>query len=90
MHKCKGLEAKVVFILNVVRGEFGFPSEIEDPAIFEVAREDNGINDQKEEECRLFYVAVTRTKEDLVIYTRHQHRSEFLAEIESNLKPFNS
>jgi DNA helicase-4 len=45
VHKCKGLEAKVVFILNVVKGEFGFPSEIEDPAIFEVAREDNGIKD---------------------------------------------
>ena len=38
VHKCKGLEARVVFVLNVVKGEFGFPSEIEDPAILEVAR----------------------------------------------------
>jgi len=69
VHKSKGLEAKVVFVLNVVKGEFGFPSEIEDPAILEVARGDNGIKDQKEEERRLFYVAITRAKEDLYIYT---------------------
>ncbi len=81
VHKCKGLEAKVVFILNVVNGEFGFPSEIEDPSILEVVREDNGVPDQKEEERRLFYVAITRAKEDLYIYTRQQEKSEFLNEL---------
>lgn len=87
VHKCKGLEAKVVFILDVVKGEFGFPSEIEDPAILEVAREDNGVKDQKEEERRLFYVAITRAKEDLYIYTRQEDESEFLAEIAGYTKP---
>jgi len=81
VHKCKGLEAKVVFVLDVVKGEFGYPSEIEDPSILEVAREDNGIQSQIEEERRLFYVAVTRAKEDLYIYTRMTNRSEFLSEI---------
>ena len=85
VHKCKGLEAKVVFVLNVVKGEFGFPSEIEDPEIFEVAREDNGIKDQKEEERRLFYVAITRAKEDLYIYTKHGSKSEFLKEIDDHV-----
>jgi DNA helicase IV len=81
VHKCKGLEAKVVFVLDVVKGEFGFPSEIEDPSILEVVREDNGVQSQIEEERRLFYVALTRAKEDLYIYTRMTNRSEFLNEI---------
>jgi DNA helicase-4 len=81
VHRCKGLEAKIVFILNVVKGTYGFPSEIEDPTIFEVAREDNGVQDPKEEERRLFYVAITRAEEDLFIYTRENKASEFLKEI---------
>jgi DNA helicase-4 len=87
VHKCKGLEARVVFVLNVVKGEFGFPSEIEDPEILEVARGDNGIENQKEEERRLFYVAITRAKEDLYIYTRQKENSEFLTEITAHTKP---
>ena len=81
VHKCKGLEAKIVFVLNVVKGTYGFPSEIEDPTILEVAREDNGVQDPKEEERRLFYVAITRAEEDLFIYTRENKASEFLEEI---------
>ncbi len=81
------MEAKVVFVLDVVKGKFGFPSEIEDPAILEVVRGDNGIEDQKEEERRLFYVAITRAKEDLYIYTRQQENSEFLSEIAAYTTP---
>ena len=87
VHKCKGLEAKVVFVLNVVSGEFGFPSEIEDPSILEVARGDNGIQNQIEEERRLFYVAITRAKEDLYIYTRLNTKSRFLEEIANHSQP---
>jgi DNA helicase IV len=87
VHKCKGLEARVVFVLNVVSGQFGFPSEIEDPSILDVARGDNGIEDQVEEERRLFYVAMTRAKEDLYIYTRLSTRSRFLNEIINHSQP---
>ena len=84
VHKSKGLEAKVVFILNVIKDTYGFPCEIDDPSIYEPARENYPPQDQKEEERRLFYVAMTRAKEDLYIYTWEPAKSEFLEEIENH------
>jgi len=84
VHKSKGLEAKAVLILNVIKDVYGFPCEIEDPAIYAPARENYPPQDQKEEERRLFYVAMTRAKEDLLIYTWEQSKSEFLEEIQKH------
>jgi len=81
VHQAKGLEAKVVFILNVIKDTYGFPCEIADPSILEPARENYPSQDQKEEERRLFYVAMTRAMEDLFIYTWEPAVSEFLEEI---------
>ena len=86
VHKSKGLEAKVVFVLNVIKDLYGFPSEIEDPSIFEPARENYPPQDQEEEERRLFYVAMTRAMEDLYIYTWKPAKSEFLEEIEDHVE----
>jgi len=81
VHKAKGLEAKVVFILNVIKDKYGFPCEIEDSSILEPARENYPLQDQKEEERRLFYVAMSRAMKDLYIYTWEPSMSEFLDEI---------
>lgn len=86
VHKSKGLEAKVVFILNVIKDIYGFPCEIEDQSIFEPARENYPPQDQKEEERRLFYVAMTRAMEDLYIYTWKPAKSEFLEEIGEHIE----
>jgi DNA helicase-4 len=83
-HKSKGLESKVVFILNVTKGTHGFPCEIEDSKIFEPARLDYPSQDHREEERRLFYVAMTRAIEDLYIYTWEPVKSDFLSEIEGH------
>jgi DNA helicase-4 len=45
---------------------YGFPSEIEDPFILEPAMYGK-LNNKEEEERRLFYVAITRSKEDVII-----------------------
>jgi len=81
VHTSKGLEAKVVFILNVIKDTYGFPCEIEDPSIYAPSRKDYPPQSHAEEERRLFYVAMTRAKEDLVIYTWKRSKSKFLEEI---------
>jgi len=80
IHKSKGLQAKVVFILNVIKDPYGFPCELEDPALFEPAVIGQK-RDKQEEERRLFYVAVTRAKEEVNIYAQKCVESNFLKEI---------
>jgi DNA helicase-4 len=83
-HKSKGLQARVVFILDFTKGVYGFPCEIEDPAIYAPARENYPPYDHRQEERRLFYVTLTRAKEDLIIYTWEPAKSEFLEEIKQH------
>jgi len=83
VHRSKGLQAKLVIVLNVNKGLYGFPCELEDPSIFEPAREFKLV-DKEEEERRLFYVAVTRAKEDVIIYNQKCAESKFLKEIKNH------
>lgn len=85
VHKSKGLQARVVMVLNVDKDLYGFPCELENPDIFLPAIKNNdGL--RKLEERRLFYVAVTRAKEEVMIYTQKCSESEFITEIKEFVK----
>lgn len=59
IHSAKGLEFKNVFIVDLINGEFPSASSVD------VIKK--GILDEIEEERRLFYVGMTRAKENLYI-----------------------
>jgi DNA helicase IV len=80
VHRSKGLQARVVFILNVRDDMYGFPCGIVDSRIYEPAIIGRK-KDRIEEERRLFYVAVTRAKEEVIIYSLGSSRSQFIKEI---------
>lgn len=85
VHKSKGLQAKVVMILNVDKDLYGFPCELANPEIFQPAIKNNdGL--RKQEERRLFYVAVTRAKEEVIMYSQKCSESEFITEIKDFIK----
>ena len=79
-HKSKGSESQHVILTDMTSGLYGFPCEIQDSSVMEVAKrfESDGFID---EERRLFYVALTRSKKFLYIYSREQSNSLFLNEI---------
>ncbi|MGM5484234.1 MAG: UvrD-helicase domain-containing protein [Nanobdellota archaeon] len=85
VHKSKGLQSRVVIILNVDKDLYGFPCELESPDIFQTAITNNdGLREQ--EERRLFYVAVTRAKEEVIMYTQKCSESKFITEIKDFTK----
>ena len=79
-HSAKGLGYDNVILINMFEGKFGFPCQIEDdPIIKLVTHEDNSM--PFAEERRLFYVAMTRTKNRVYIATPKHKPSRFLIEL---------
>jgi DNA helicase-4 len=79
-HKSKGSESQHVILTDMTSGLYGFPCEIQDSSVMELAKrfESDGFID---EERRLFYVVLTRSKKFLYIYSMEQSNSMFLNEI---------
>lgn len=80
IHAAKGLEAKAVFIIGLTEGSGGFPDVWLDDAIFRVLK-DVKYDMLLEEERRLFYVAITRAKDELFLITELGNESPFVDEI---------
>lgn len=79
-HSSKGLGYDNVVLINMFEGKFGFPCQIEDdPIIKLVMHEDKSM--PFAEERRLFYVAMTRTKNRVYIATPKHRPSRFLVEL---------
>ena len=79
-HASKGTESTHVIIINANSGEYGFPCEIQDSSVMELAKRlvtENFF----EEERRLFYVALTRSKKFLYVYSIQYENSMFLNEV---------
>lgn len=61
VHRSKGLEADDVVVLNMVNDMYGFPNRLEDDPMLQILLGDEEDFDFAEER-RLFYVAITRTR----------------------------
>ena len=85
VHTSKGLGYDNVIVLNGKNETYGFPSKIQDdPVLSFVTKGDTSID--YAEERRLFYVAMTRTKNRVYFIAPEQNPSEFLLEIKRDYK----
>ena len=80
VHKSKGLEEENVIIINLTDNKLGFPSHIEEDKVLRF------VSRQKEkfsfaEERRLFYVALTRTKNNVYLFVPKKNSSIFVKEL---------
>ena len=88
IHKSKGLEADNIILINMEDNLLGIPSKIKDEKILKYV---NNTKDYYpyEEERRLFYVALTRTKNRVYIIAPKTNQSVFLKEIKKYTKKVN-
>ena len=79
VHQSKGLEAQNVILLHVCDALYGFPIQIKTPKCFRFIFHPDAV--PFEEERRIFYVALTRTKEKVYILTSIFAPSPFVQEL---------
>ena len=80
VHKSKGLESDNVIIISLYDGEYGFPCKIKNDKVLNLVMRDMQKNSYNEER-RLFYVALTRSKNNVYLYTSLYNPSIFVNEI---------
>ena len=80
VHKSKGLENDNVILINLEDKTLGFPNKIQDDKLLRFVKKDYEKYPYSEER-RLFYVALTRTKNNVYLLTKHNNESLFVKEI---------
>jgi DNA helicase-4 len=83
VHGSKGLEADYVVLVNLESGRHGFPSEIEDDPILNLAMSELETFEHAEER-RLLYVALTRARKQAYLVTKQNRDSMFAVELMSD------
>ena len=84
-HSSKGLGYSNVIVLNGKNDTYGFPAKIEDdPVMNLITKRDKSY--EYAEERRLFYVALTRTRNRVFLICPNTNPSEFLLEIKRDYK----
>ena len=84
VHRSKGLESDYVVLINADDNLFGFPNQIEDDETIKLllSKQNDYLYD---EERRLFYVALTRTKKIVYVVTSKNNPSIFINEMKEYL-----
>ena len=83
VHQSKGLECDNVILINLKNWKAGFPNKmVDDPVLNFVKR--NGDSFSYAEERRLFYVALTRTKNNVYLLASYFKSSVFVQELKTD------
>lgn len=80
VHGAKGLEADFVVVPGLATGTYGFPSNVADDPVLDLAMPAPEEFEHAEER-RLFYVALTRARRGVVLITPSQRMSPFVIEL---------
>ena len=85
VHQSKGLEADYVILLNNREAKLGFPAHVKDTPLktelVKIAEELELDQASANEERRLFYVALTRAKQQVILLTVDGKESSFIKEL---------
>ena len=91
VHQSKGLEADYVIILNNREAKLGFPAHVKDQPLktelVKIAEELKLDQVSVNEERRLFYVALTRAKKQVILLTVDGKESSLIKELRRKFRP---
>lgn len=85
VHSAKGLEANNVILINLTNNKYGFPNKIINNKLLEELNPSDK-NILYAEERRLFYVALTRTKNKIYLLVPLLQPSIFVKELKKDMK----
>ena len=85
VHKSKGLESDNVILINLDNSRYGFPNKIDNKLQRKILPKNKYLY---EEERRLFYVALTRTRNNIYLLVDKETPSIFVKELLYNSKRY--